>query len=256
MKPRRILPYGAIALIVIGTAAFAAGVHSLLSAAAGHEDNLRELSDVASAWSRIVGFTAAIGLITMAAVETVKRLLPVRGYFYRAQLIDLIGFDWNDKSQTTTHVVAKSLAWFDVPLEQLIGQIGALAQTELDRWLFPPATNAVGDNVLLAAIVQERFPKLPPVPQSVSDRENLEADLRAELEVQLDRLQIIWGGRWRRTIRYTSCVAAGGIASGVLAGSGVAPFIAVEVGITTFFVGGFFSWLARDIVAGVERWRG
>jgi hypothetical protein len=273
VKHRQGLPYSGIALLVIAGIALATTAHALFAPS----DNLSQLSDIASSWSKLVVFTAAIGLVTMAGLEAVKRLLPIRGFFLRTQLLILLRPTSTTVgslavSAITPHhtdgpvvitdpLAGQSLAWFDVPLEQLIAQIGVVAKTELDRWLFQVdatvvnAAAAAQRQSLLRAMLRDRFPQLPPQPKNDDERQHLEIDMRSELEIQLDRLQVELGSRWRRVLRYTSCIVAAGIAAGVLVGSGVATYVALEVGVATFFVGGFFAWLARDITAGIERWR-
>ncbi len=96
---------------------------------------------------------------------------------------------------------------------------------------------------------------MPAGQMQIPQRENLEGIMRDALHLELDRLQIVLGGRWRRLLWYISCTASAALAGGVLIGSDVHLVAAVELAAIAFFVGGFFATLSRDVVAGVERWR-
>lgn len=89
-----------------------------------------------------------------------------------------------------------------------------------------------------------------------SRRDQLESILRTELERTLDRLHIMLGSDWRRFLRVLSCLVAGGLAAGVIATQNrIDPLTATLVTIGSAVIAGFFSWLARDLVAIIGRFR-
>jgi hypothetical protein len=291
-------------LATAGALAFA--VHSLVRNS-GSGDFLGQLAHVAAAGGHIVGFAAAVGLVSMAVVEATKRLFPVRGYFHSAALRQCLG-----KNGFATLVVSvtaplsaeitrmvgpglltpamrefrvdrsvSELALFNAPLEQLIGQIAALSQQQLDRVLYPTSATspsspmggatpspssagatpteaaserAKGDTDLLDAIL--RFPiGLLVTARGDSKSDSFEGNMRAQLDLELNQLQIQIGNRWRRLVRTVSSVTAALLATGILVLSGVDPEVTVGLIVSAFLVGGFFSWLSRDAVAAIERWR-
>jgi hypothetical protein len=113
---------------------------------------------------------------------------------------------------------------------------------------------AKGDTDLLDAIL--RFPiGLLVTARGDSKSDSFEGNMRAQLDLELNQLQIQIGNRWRRLVRTVSSVTAALLATGILVLSGVDPEVTVGLIVSAFLVGGFFSWLSRDAVAAIERWR-
>src|SRR5438067_1489642 len=149
-----------VVLIPVSVAAAFIVARLVLSQLGAQEGIVNQLSSIAAVGSHLLVFTVAVGIVTMAILEAVKRLLPMRGYFHRQQIGYLLGITALDaiafllrpspaalgfaapKSNTSDATVAPSdpwqsasapaLSWFDVPVEQLAAQLGTLAQQELD----------------------------------------------------------------------------------------------------------------------------
>jgi hypothetical protein len=256
----------------------------------------------------LVTFTGSIGLLTMAVVEVAKRLMPLRGFFQRWRLqglltqVDVGAFAYppslgRARARSTR---LGTISWFDVPSDQLVAQISAIVEPELDRFLITLTVagsqpDSMPVDSLLPALLgfadgdeltQWSFEKLEaisatsqstPTPEGRGKkglrgapdtedaeqirlerfrRDRFDSILRTELERSLDRIHIAIGGDWRRFLRVLSCLVAGGLAAGVVATQDrIDPLTATLVAIGSALVAGFFSWLARDLVAIVGRFR-
>jgi hypothetical protein len=148
----------------------------------------------------------------------------------------------------------KRRALYDLPIGQLVAQIGIAAELALAD----PTHYAA----LLTAIVGETPASRVQVPMTVTaagaaahPTENRDAPVRQSqlLRAALDQLQISVADRWRRYVQGTALWLSGayGLALGYLLNM---PGRSVYV-IAGLFIGGFFAWLARDLAAGIERWR-
>ncbi len=148
----------------------------------------------------------------------------------------------------------KRRALYDLPIGQLVAQIGIAAELALAD----PTHYAA----LLTAIVRETPASRVQVPATVTaagagahPTENRDAPVRQSqlLRAALDQLQISVADRWRRYVQGTALWLSGayGLALGYLLNM---PGRSVYV-IAGLFIGGFFAWLARDLAGGIERWR-
>jgi hypothetical protein len=72
-----------------------------------------------------------LGIVTMAVLETVKRLLPIRGYFHRRELQTHLREDGFYSLVRSVGIPSNNLTWFDISGEQLFAQISALADQHL-----------------------------------------------------------------------------------------------------------------------------
>jgi hypothetical protein len=273
-----------VVLIAVYIAAVFIGARLLLSQVGAPGSLVDQLSSVAAVGSHLLIFTATVGIVTMAVLEALKRLIPVRGYFHRWQIEYSLGnkglaaitsllspppsaLGFTDP-QSSISVIggppnlisgsrasAPALSWFDVPVEQLTAQIGTLAQQELDLSSTGRSSEA-GGPILKGPSLIDALVGVPVMKGLTTDGpETNVASLRPQIEIRLDALQVDIGSRWRRVVRLAACIVATGITISVLLFSSVSIAIAIAVVVTTFFVGGFFAWLARDVVAGIERWR-
>ena len=265
--------------------------------------------------------SAAIGVIVMASIQTVRSIVPVRSWFHRTRVSVWLGrapdelkvpkeFEarmrqrietdglWLDKyigPDTTEKQIldrllqlttaegsarpAVSRAFFDLPLEQLCGQISAGAE----RAIVDPRTNgaillrlanAAGEEDVLSFFTAHR--NLEPTPLTNSSAplepslglppsreprdERTERFMRARASVEervrrsIDCLQIESGFSWRRRLRAIAVMlaAALGLTAALIGNQFLA---SVPVAIASGIVGGFFAMLARDLTAIVERLR-
>lgn len=230
--------------------------------------------------SGLVGFSAAIGLLTMAVVEVAKRLMPLRGYFQRWRLNALFGYDLSPLALSSSFGNHRTLpygrsssAWFDVPADQLVAQLGALVEPRLDRLLITlsaepgsyGAGQALPDYLLLALLgfwSDKEFGELvrrEPERRSRSEDsrlDQLDATVRGELERSLDRLHLAIESDWRLFVRALACAVAAALGAVILATDGPPnPLWVIVLAIGTSVVAGFFSWLARDVVAVITSFR-
>ena len=174
---------------------------------------------------------------------------------------------------------AVSLAFFDLPLEQLCGQISAGAE----RAIVDPKTNgaillrlanAAGEDDVVSLFkahrkVHQQRPgegsapgQAPPDSSSGEPRVNRteEQFMRARASVEervrrsIDCLQIESGFYWRRRLRGLAVALAAtlGATAALVGGQPLASALTAAV---SGIIGGFFAMLARDLTAIVERLR-
>lgn len=160
--------------------------------------------------------------------------------------------------------VTVSRAFFDLPLEQLCGQISAGAE----RAIVDPKTNgpillrlanAAGEEDVLAFFEAHQGLEQLPAPGPERD-ERTEKFMRARASVEervrrsIDCLQIESGFYWRRRLRIIAVMLAAAL--GFTAALSQYQFLASgPTAIASGIVGGFFAMLARDLTAIVERLR-
>jgi hypothetical protein len=205
------------------------------------------------AWN-LLGISLVAGIASMAVVEVRKRLGRTRGYFHRRELLSrfdrrllpLLGF------QSSRRLITR----LDIPLEQVVALLSAAAERaimnpaefgKLIEQLGGPRALSAAENIVEIRQLDE--------PNESALGEN-HAYLRQAIEQGLDSLQIELTSRWRYRLRLEASLIAGGIGLGSLLLVQTQAEIKLTVFLTTFVWGGFFAWLGRDIVAGIEKWRG
>jgi hypothetical protein len=96
-------------------------------------------------------------------------------------------------------------------------------------------------------------------PAAQTGREGEEVELRLELahliRGGLDQLQVSIGERWRHYARATAAWLSGALALIMSYVVHLSPGVRTVSVLSALILGGFFSWLARDLVAVVERIR-
>jgi hypothetical protein len=197
----------------------------------------------------LLGFSAVVGVLAMAALEVLRRLIPLRGWFHRRE-----HRDWFRQRELSSWFAElyrarppHDLAWFDVPREQFIAQLASLAEIELARHEFARSA---------AEPAGGRFAVRPKKSTNKPSAANMEdAEARANIEIQLDAFEASLAFRWQRMLRLSACALAGacGLVTATFSGADIGA-VAVSTG-AAFVFGGFFAWLARDLVAVVEGWR-
>ena len=220
--------------------------------------------------SGLVVSTLVCGSFAMVLIETVKRMAPVRALFQRRRahrriMLRLDNAQFNDSAISADAKAAvaemfRSLGEaavdgaFNLPVEQMIPQLAdALDLTVVrPRRNHEATTNAAASEAvsLRAALFGSPFDRSDQRARSTPvGREEREA---ARF---LEQLQIEIGNRWRQYVRSLAACIAG--LAGLLLAYWDPPDIAVSVAtpIVALLAGGFIAWLARDVVAVVERWR-
>jgi hypothetical protein len=241
-------------------------------------ESVQSLSDFIDAiYVRAWPFTismAAVGVLSMAAIQVLKEILPARRWFQqrfvRRWLAERSGGAGEDAAERDLVRLAASgdrLSFYDLPLEQLCGQMNAAAPLVLD---FPARYEG-----LFRALAHEADPAdvdlllRPPVfprgarealPQDQYDALNRFADARNRVthhvQRSIDALQIAAGGMWRRRMQMLSFVVSFGITFlGLWGFHGGAFEHDLGPALLTAIVGGFVAPVARDLVASVQRLR-
>lgn len=284
MKYRRSLDRYALLmgiLLIAGAAALIAIAAWFLQKADVSEfDQLRRTAF--TLWHLLL-LSLVAGFGSMAVVEVHKHLLRARGRFHLAALEDK-GLDLRLVVAPGEKVTREDLvARLDTSLEHLLAQISEFSEraiTVLGQTRGKEDETESGKHEAiqkfisgLGGISEEtlnkllEFRKQAAVAKGKEDWEKkkkyetlLAEDLsqvRYSVERRLDALQIDIGSRWRYRTRLSAAIGAGVIGMVALWLS-ERTGLQIKIGVlaATFIWGGFFSWMARDIVAVVEKWRG
>jgi hypothetical protein len=279
-----------VAMLVMSVTIIAAGLLVVAPLAFGLRFSSRravgsyaaELSAVTKVAGHVLILMVALGVVTMAVLETVKRLLPVRGYFHRRELRSYLSEGGFAALVRGVQIPYRNLTWFDTSAEQLFAQIGVLADQHFAMLIrseegSDDSTNAspsallrtAESRIFLASLLGGKFPDIwkdiskPPSVEVIGSfvdvagfrlREPAE-HLRSQIDISLDRLQVIMTGTWRRMLRLASCTTSALVALVAIAFSPVSFGVALTTVFGAFAVGGFFAWFTRDVAAGIERWR-
>ncbi len=215
---------------------------------------------------------SVIGGVTMAILQTIKDLLPVRQWFQRGALQE-----WMHEGETearaklnnqaisaanaetdllTLAVDGDAGALYDLQIEQLCGQLTAAIQIVLE---FPSshldllaiaASKSNPDDI--AILLQP--PANPPMPQFVDARTRV----THQCQRAIDAFQISTGFRWKLYLQWASFVL-----STVLAGIAIGwarpqnqLSSAILVAIPGGFLAGFLAPVAKDLLAVLQKARG
>jgi hypothetical protein len=219
------------------------------------------------------------GFASAAAIETVKRLVPVRGVFHGALVKRWIGDTaWKDLSALllVQNLKAASsarkrtrnsdglrrtglLSVFDLPLEQLSARIAsafgrATDEPEEYRYLF--LRLAAADSRLSRQAIEFSMGRFAPDIDDGFGEWSLEISpaVSGHAQEELDGFQLQTAHQWRRNLAWWS-VALSSLFSAVLGLTTDDHLSMLIIAITAPFVGGFTSWVIRDLAASVENWR-
>jgi hypothetical protein len=223
----------------------------------------------------ILWFALVCGLASMATVETAKRLVALRSLYQRRQVklwvtgrvrpADAWSGALTELDQAmgllpsalppnfdSSDFRLRRRALYDLPIGQLVAQISIAA----DLALSDP-----GHYRSLPSVLVGEDSSAPAQTTSATQTENATQSTESAstriresqlLRVALDQLQISVGERWRRYVQGTALWLSGayGIAVAyMLEVSGRSVYI-----LAALFIGGLFSWVARDVASGLERW--
>jgi hypothetical protein len=253
---------------------------------------------------------AAVGVLSMAIIQTIKDMLPVRNWFQQYFLETWLQQKAGDAQKASTEwmTTAKGgLAWFsverertdppaddkyflesprvdkaekdlfrlatdgddkalyDLPIEQLCGQLNSAAQMVLDSPIDHPdlfrCLASMADTVDVARVMfpaKEAKGARPLNDEEPRKRHDNYVDARTRVTHQIQRaidaLQIRVAFRWKFTLQIASILLSGAIAGiGVwIFGKGTHPILS-SVGIA--ILGGFLAPVARDLVAALQQLR-
>ncbi len=235
-------------------------------------------ADMTRAAYPLLTATLTVGLLSMALIQVFKDLLPVRRWFQRYWVrqwlerrlsggrlepshIEKVEFDL---VQLATDGDSKS--FYDLPIEQLCGQLNAAAQAVLDhprehevllRCLAAKASSEDVAKVLeCSAMYREQSGTKLEGPDRSAFTNCVDARNRVAHQIQraIDALQLSAGNRWKLWIQIFSI----GL-SGIIALAGVSFFgdvsgelKRIEITVAIAILGGFFAPVARDLIAGLQ----
>jgi hypothetical protein len=252
------------------------------------------MSGLVDAALQVLLLSAVAGFAAMATIEMAKRLLHWRGAFFHAALVrygsgtvlvnavsarPLAGEMWFPRRSGPWRRSARAIgAWsrLDIPIEQLVAQLGHAVDAALAAFADPPAapSGRRRPDGRLGGTRRGRQP--PPSFRSVdhaaaqllvalvwrhgdgSEEALTDADpiaLRTAALAALDDLQVSIGNSWRWRLRSTSCGLAAAYAVAALVFLPAPPLTKILVLASSLVLGGFFAGLFRDAVAVLERAR-
>lgn len=225
-------------------------------------------------WS-LMSFSAALGALAMVLVQITRQLVPFRGEFHLAELKRLMGTD--PPAGIDQEEIGKALEQlagrppsdddFDMPLEQLCGQLAAAAE----RVVADPSAKSALARCLAGKDGEADLKKAttadsPAVSSDDAGKAELDrlAAQQALLRIMLariDRFQLDAGTRWRRRLRAT--VLQVSLFFGVViafAGAWQADSTTSRLGFVLYgalagLMAAFFAMLFRDLTAMAERRR-
>jgi len=218
---------------------------------------------------------AAVGVLTMAILQTVKDVSPVRNIFQRRFLrgwleakardsVELAAGAPNPRQAETDLIrlatAGDRQAFYDLPIEQMCGQINAATQVLFD---YPEEH---GDLLrCLAALAKPEDLKILLTPRTATEAQRTQAQVDARSRVMhqvqrsIDALQIAAGFRWKLYLQiaaFSLSYLLTIIGLSLYPGTEATTLNNVLVVVLTGIVGGFLAPVARDLVASLERLRG
>lgn len=225
---------------------------------------------------------AAVGVLTMAALQTIKDMLPARRWFQATWVRA-----WLDRQARATPAIHGSAvnaeraeedlirlatsddraALYDLPIEQVAGQMNAAAQVVLDYpWDHEHLLRCLGAQANvddLRKLLDTRPPATGPRPQPSPEERSALIDARNRVTHQiqraLDGLQISAGFRWKLYLQIASIAL-----SALFVWIGLMLFVKEPIDVfvrhlplyvLTAIFGGFLAPVARDLLAALQQLR-
>jgi hypothetical protein len=224
--------------------------------------------DISQHWSGYVTALSIIGGVSMALLQTLKDLLPIRQAFqewYLQRWIAVavteanakfgpVSADTGTKDLLDISVNGDEAAFYDLQIEQLCGQYTAAMQIVLE---FP----ALHKDLLkiTASKASEADMKLYlAAPSSPPSQDFLDARNRIAHQCQraIDSLQITAGFRWKWWLQCASIVLSAVLALVALENQHPAVAVSTVSVITSALLAGFLAPVAKDLLAVLSKARG
>lgn len=238
---------------------------------------------------------SAVGILTMALIQTVKDAAPVRRWFQRRWVRDWLrrGEEWErvpwwpllrrprpfrsaderrqarevEQDLVTLATGGDSEALYDLPIEQLCAQMNAAALIVLDYpWRHVGLLHVLAEGAIpqdVQALVGAR--ELAEKPRSIQTEEDKRlltdvADPRNrvahQIQRNIDALQIAAGYRWKFGLQLASIVVSAGIVvTGLRLFGAETPLDKWPFYILAAILSGFVAPVARDLVATLQQLR-
>jgi hypothetical protein len=228
--------------------------------------------------------SAVMGFAAMATLETFKRLLHLRGRFFLAraagsEFLQLVQPNRPTEPADADH--GADILRFDLPLEQIMAQLGHAADQALlelfpDRTepADPPTDPPMPTNPPKSADQGDQSPPAPDAQRqdtaaykflaklmgkdalTKASTPDDQAMLRLDAQAALDGLQVSVGNAWRWRLRLAASVLSAVFALVALIFVPVPPGSKIVALAGSFLLGGFLAGFFRDLAAIVERFRG
>jgi hypothetical protein len=249
---------------------------------------------VQGASESIIAFVTAVagvGTLSMALIQAVKDMFPIRRLFHRSRMrrwlrglgsggplpgIDYLeisarppSYDDAEHELITLATAGNSAAFYDLPIEQLCGQMNAAVAVALDYpHRYPGLVSCLG------ALADPRDVGLAfaPPPAARGSREMLSPNEAAAVDAfvdarnrlnhvvqrAIDGFQIATGFQWKWLLQLVSIILSGAIATTAygLYGASRGFWQGAGVFFVTGVLGGFLAPVARDLVAALQSLRG
>lgn len=229
--------------------------------------------------------TLIVGLLSMALIQILKDLVPVRRWFQKYWVRQWLqerkpfwkpGFDPEQRANFDPRKAEWDLiqlamdgdsnSFFNLPIEQLCGQLNAAAQSVLEHpeehktLLYYLASKAEPRDVWTVIQCSERYREQSGTKLEGSDRSAfaycVDARNRVAHHIQraIDALQLSAGSRWKLWIQIFSIALSGLIASVAISlfGEVGGPWRRLETTAAVGLLGGFLAPIARDVIAGLQ----
>ena len=223
---------------------------------------------------QVVVALSLTGILTMAILQTLKDLTPVRRAFQRAWLgswlaqrvARLSGVNLDEAKRKLIELATggETDAFYDLAAEQLVAQMNAAAQIALDypgkdHYYAVLAVLAEGADAKDVAAVAEVSSARSATSPSALPPGYADARTRVSHRIQrnLDGLQIAMGNRWQFFLQLASIILSTIVIEIAIftqsnAQGGVTPFF---LGILVGIIGGYLAPVTRDLVAALQNLR-
>ncbi|TAL17856.1 hypothetical protein EPN96_03625 [bacterium] len=240
-------------------------------------------SGIAEQLTKMAMAMAAVGVLSMALIQTAKDILPLRRIFQTWKVREWLGNETGpyrlelelfrsnatqskdslrgdnflkiaEKDLLKLSTAGDPMALYSLPIEQLCGQLNAAAQVVLDYpWEYPELLGCLSTH---ARIDDMRLLWRQPSPDNPKPtQEQVDARTRVAHQVQrsIDGLQIAASSQWQYGLQVSSFVISFLICYiGILSVNGNNNLAtAVVFGLA----GGFFAPVARDLLASLQQMR-
>jgi hypothetical protein len=222
-----------------------------------------QLRDAASVAWFLLGIAAGAGVAAMATVQFWKVLFLPRAAFHDVELksffcestfqvLGLAGPTPKDAAPAPPPAPKAVEHLLDNPTEVVMGQLRSSADYILLRPQgFEDALRRLAGDAGRVAV--ERY--LEQQKEGPSSKDDSLVEVRFFVEQYLNLVHASLKERWRRRVRTLAVVVAGSTGLLTVTLSNLGPLAKVSTIFAAAIWGGFFSWLARDLVALVERRR-
>ena len=245
-----------------------------------HEGNTPRADQIGSAAAfagRLVLLAVFVGVAAMASVQFWKAVFHPRGAFHAAQLDKLFGDDTDRilgveapksvrESRAEIHPgLVRRRYLLDNPTEVVMGQIRSTADYILLRpegfdsaiaKLAGPAGAGAAASYAAARAAHAANDDSEKKATTAGPVNDALVALRFYVEQHLNVVHTMLRERWRHRVRIAGAAVAGFIGLIAISLVKLDAVSTMSVFVAATIWGGFFSWLARDLVSVVERARG